>query len=91
MLFYRPKPRSFHYSPRYYRQEKDPERRITFRRKTSYDPHRSGLSFLSWLLLIVAITLLIAYLIPRLSSIKPEKTRVGTEDVIEFNHPLIDR
>lgn len=84
MIFYRPKPRSFHYNPQYYKPEKDAKRRLTFERKTYYDPHHSGSSFVTLLLLLVVVTFLLIYIIPRLSSIKPEKTRIGSEDAIEL-------
>lgn len=84
MFFYRPKPRTFHYSPRFYREEKDPERRIRFERKTRYDPHRAGLGRITFLLFLILIVLLIWYILPRLNTAGPEDTRIGTEHVI---HP----
>lgn len=87
MFFARPKPREFRYSPRYYKEEKDPERRITFARKTRYDPHRGGMGLFTLLLLLIIVIMLLIFLIPRSSSVVPEKTRVSPEDVVHPNHP----
>ncbi len=81
MLFFRPRPRRFTYFPRFYREEEDPERRIRFRRKTLYDPHQRRLSFMMLLLLFVLVLLLIGYLLPRLSTVSPQKSRVTTDDI----------
>jgi hypothetical protein len=86
MFLYRPKPRIFHYSPRFYREDKDPEKRIRFERKTRYDPHRVGLSRFTFLLFLIVIVLLIWYILPRLSTLGPESTNIGTENVIQLDH-----
>ena len=82
MLFHRPKPRSFRYIPKYYKEENDSERRIQFPRRTRYDPHRGGISILALLMLIVLVVLLISYLIPHLGTVKLDETRISVEDVI---------
>lgn len=91
MFFYRPKPRAFRYSPRYYREEKDPERRIRFERKTSYDPHRVGLGRFTFLLFLIIIVLLIWFILPRLNTSGPEDTRIGTEHAIPLDHQENDK
>jgi hypothetical protein len=88
MLFFRPKPRRFVYYPRFYREEEDPERRIRFRRRTLYDPHQRRLSFMMLFLLFILVLLLIGYLLPRLSTVNPAKSKVTTDDVLfdpDFN------
>lgn len=82
MLFHRPKPRSFRYIPKYYRKENDSERRIQFPRRTSYDPHRGGISIFALLMLIMLVVLLVSYLIPRLGTVKLDETRISVEDVM---------
>lgn len=82
MLFFRPKPRSFTYIPRYYKEGNDPERRIRFRRKTLYDPHQRRPSFITLLLLFLLILLLIGYLIPKLGTVNPRETRISPDNVV---------
>ena len=84
MFLSRIRPRNFVYTPRFYQKEKDQRHRISFQRKTLYDPHQGGMRFFFLLLLVLLVSLLIWYLIPRLSSVHPERTRLQQGDVIQL-------
>lgn len=83
MFFARSKPRAFHYQPRYYQPADEEGRRIHFVRKTLYDPHQTSSRIYSLVVLLLLIALLIWYLIPRLSTVNPQKTRIQFEDVLK--------
>lgn len=85
MFFARPKPRIFSYTPRFYHKDEDSDQRIKFQRKTSYDPHQGGMRLLTLLILVILVSVLIWYLIPRLSSVHPDQTTLGRQDVFELN------
>ncbi len=83
MFFPRSKPRTFHYRPRYYRPADEEGHRIHFERKTLYDPHHTSSRIYSLMVLLLLIALLIWYLLPRLSTVTPQKTRIQFEDVLQ--------
>jgi hypothetical protein len=83
MLFPRRlRPREFSYTPRFYKEEEDTERRIQFRRKTLYNPREKRMNVLTLFVLLVLVTLLIGYIIPKLGTVNPEDTKISPEDVI---------
>ena len=56
MLFGKAKHRRFQFQPRYYQEGQDEERRIRFRRITTYDPHdRRRMRWLIFLVLLVGL------------------------------------
>jgi hypothetical protein len=65
MLFKLPERRAFHYTPLYYRPERDPEekrkKRLHFPR-----PRRSTLSIVRWLIPLMILLLLLSYVLKKL-------------------------
>ncbi|MFH1862764.1 MAG: hypothetical protein ABH878_08130 [bacterium] len=84
MVFSRIRPRSFHYMPRFLQKGDEEGKRITFQRKTSYDPHQSRTRTFSLLILVIIVSLIIWYLIPRLVRVNPDKTKIYPQDHIEI-------
>lgn len=83
MLFpKRLRPRDFSYTPRFYNPQKDGERRIQFRRKTLHDPRQRRMSVLTLFVLLVLVTLLIGYLIPKLGTVSLEDTKISPQDIV---------
>ena len=84
MFLSRMRPRGFTYQPRFYKEEPGDDKRIRIERKTIYDRHQGGMRFFTLLIMVFAISALIWYIVPRLSTVKPEKTVIRVEDVVEF-------
>lgn len=82
MGFFRPKHGTFSYIPKYYRQDSDPERQIKFERKTLFDPHKKAFGLTRLIVFFVLILLLFGYLLPKMSTVEIEKTKISTEDLV---------
>ena len=86
MLFARPpKNRRFNYRPRFIKSEGD--KRISFKRKTSYQPHAAR-NPLFYFALAIAFFLIYLYLTGGNLPTKPDKITVTSEDAVQVEQNI---